>query len=390
MVRYSKAMSSAFSDSDQIVQQAMDALRRGAPAQARALLQGMANPPPMLLAQACARMGDMEGEEAALDLLLQQDKRHLPALLAMAGLKIRQGDDRAATTWYRAAINMAAVSPDVPPALHPLLEQAQSYLAQASDRFCDHLLADLNEAGIEAKGAVGQAIDLLLGRTQLFLQQPTMFYYPGLPQRAFYEREEMGAWVEEMEACTAALRDELEAVMAAQGSFDPYVTGTPGRPLPNNPLLDDPSWGALYFWKSGKTVADHADRCPQTMAALARAPMPRIDHRSPMALWSRLEPGTRIKPHHGLLNTRLICHLPLIVPEGCALRVGAETRAWKEGRMMIFDDSVEHEAWNDSTQTRVILLFEIWRPEIPADDRAALTALFQSIDRYSGPTQEGL
>ena len=101
-----------------------------------------------------------------------------------------------------------------------------------------------------------------------------------------------------------------------------------------------------------------------------------------MALFSRLKPGTHIKPHNGLLNTRLICHLPIIVPPDCALRVGSETRAWREGEMLIFDDSIEHEAWNRSQDDRIVLLFEIWRPEISAAEREALTRIFEVIGTY--------
>ena len=385
----------SLSDSQAVIQASVAALQRGDPAAARRMLDGavrdgMANPPWMLLAQCCARSGDAAGEEAALIHQLDADKRHLPALLAMGDLKARQGDDRAASNWFRAALNQASVSQAVPPALGPLLDRAQAFLAGATDRFGAHLLADLDRVGIKPAGAVARAIDMLLGKTQVYLQQPSMFYYPGLPQRAFYERGEMGDWAAQMEAATPAMQAELAAVMAQQADFDPYVTATKGRPLPNNPLLDDPSWGAWYFWKNGDRIADHADRCPETMNALALAPMPAIDSRSPMALWSRLEPGTHIQPHHGMLNTRLICHLPLLVPGDCALRVGAETRAWETGKLLIFDDSFEHEAWNNSADTRVILLFEIWRPEIGAEERAALTQLFQSIDRYAGPAQEAL
>ena len=106
-----------------------------------------------------------------------------------------------------------------------------------------------------------------------------------------------------------------------------------------------------------------------------------------MALFSLLKPGTHIKPHHGLLNTRLIVHLPLIAPPGCALRVGSQTREWEVGKAFIFDDSIEHEAWNRGQSTRVVLLFEMWRPEISLDEPvAALTALFGSIPAF---TDEG-
>jgi aspartyl/asparaginyl beta-hydroxylase (cupin superfamily) len=122
------------------------------------------------------------------------------------------------------------------------------------------------------------------------------------------------------------------------------------------------------------------------MAALALAPIPVIAGRSPMALWSLLKPGTHIQPHHGLLNTRLICHLPILTPDNCALRVGAETRPWRKGEMLLFDDSIEHEAWNRSSETRVVLLFEVCRPEIAPDERDALTRLFEAIDLF-GPAQ---
>ncbi len=209
-----------------------------------------------------------------------------------------------------------------------------------------------------------------------------MFYFPGLAQRAFFDRSEFD-WVPEVETATAAIRDELQALLNDPGEhFSPYVAANPDRPPPNNPLLDKPDWGAAWLWRSGE-IASGMDRlCPQTLAALARAPQPVIPGRAPIALFSRLKPGTHIAPHHGLLNTRLICHLPLVVPDGCGIRVGAETRAWREGELMIFDDSFEHEAWNRGTSDRTVLLFEIWRPDIDADEREQLTMLFSAIDAY--------
>ena len=83
----------------------------------------------------------------------------------------------------------------------------------------------------------------------------------------------------------------------------------------------------------------------------------------------------------------MICHLPLIVPPGCSLRVGSETREWVEGKAWVFDDSIEHEAWNRSDQTRVILLFEAWRPELSTKERDLVTAMFGAIDGYSEAKQ---
>jgi aspartyl/asparaginyl beta-hydroxylase (cupin superfamily) len=124
------------------------------------------------------------------------------------------------------------------------------------------------------------------------------------------------------------------------------------------------------------------------MRLLERPPIPRIKGRSPMALISILRPGTHIPPHNGMLNHRLICHVPLIVPDGCRLRVGAETREVVEGQAMIFDDTIEHEAWNDGDSARAVLLFEIWRPEISEDEKVALTAMFEAVTGYDVPSDD--
>lgn len=382
-------------------QQAITALRSGQAAHARDLLLSVANDPPpgeappwFLLAQACQMAGDPAGQGEALTRLLAEEPRHLGGLLLMAELKAEQGDSRAASSFYTTALAVADHAPDqVPSTLIPLLQQGQRFLEQAQGEYADFLNAQLAGKGI-APGAVSprvdMALDLLLGRKQVFLQQPTSFYFPGLPQRQFYEAAEFD-WAQGFEAQAGAMLAELEALLDGQpGDFSPYVQTRPDRPAAANPLRDDPGWGAHYLWENGAPVADHAARAPATMAALATAPMPVIAARSPMALYSLLRPDTHIRPHNGMLNTRLICHLPLITNPDCAIRVGNETRAWQQGRLLIFDDSIEHEAWNRGQATRIILLFEIWRPEISMDERTALTAIFEAISAYGGlPPDQG-
>lgn len=360
---------------------AIAALRNGDPATARDCFQAMAIPPWLLLAQACNRLNDVEGEEAALMSQLAGDKRNLPALLAMGALKAKTEDIRAATSFYKTALAQASIT-STPPALEPFLQRAKAFLDKAEQTFEAHLLDSMRRRGVPlTQPRISQAIALLTGKTTIYLQQPSMFYFPGLPQRQFYERAEFD-WLRDVEAAVPAMQAELREILTNGQDFRPYVETKPGRPSPNNRLLDDPSWGAHYFWNEGTQTVDNARRAPATMAALSAAPMPFISGRSPMALWSLLKPGTHIAPHHGLLNTRLICHIPLIAPANCALRVGNETRAWETGEALIFDDSIEHEAWNRSTETRVVLLYEIWRPEVDAEERAALTTLFEAIDTF--------
>jgi len=343
--------------------------------------------PWLLMAQACNLLGKVIDEEAALQRLLLLEPRNLPALILLGESKAKMGDDRAANAFFQAALNQAATTPNVPAAFHPMLNRARDFIGQVQVKFEQHLIDGLKQAGLTRDGRVGTAVDMLLGRKQLYLQQPSSFYFPGLPQRQFYERDEF-PWLTEIEAAVPEMLAELRAVLADGNDFAPYVEAHADRPLAANPLINDPKWGAYYFWRNGEIVPENAARCPVTMQALQHAPMPLIDQRSPIALWSLLKPDTHIQPHHGLLNTRLICHIPLIVPQGCALRVGNETRSWREGEALIFDDSFEHEAWNKSDATRVILLFEIWRPEISLDERAALTAIFETINDYHGVPED--
>jgi hypothetical protein len=186
-----------------------------------------------------------------------------------------------------------------------------------------------------------------------------------------------------MLALLPAMQAELATILA-QGAdgFTPYVEAQPNRPAPNNPLLGSTAWGALHFWRNGEIVEENARRCPATMEALALAPMPRVPGRSPNAHWSRLKPGAHITPHTGMLNTRLICHIPIRTAPACTLRVGSETRSWDDGVPLIFDDSMEHEARNAGSEERVILLFEIWRPEVPEEDRASIARIFEAIGDY--------
>jgi hypothetical protein len=324
-------------------------------------------------------LGYNDAAEAAIERQLELAPRDIGALLVKGLLRERSSDARAASSFYRTALNQAAVNGAVPPSLAALHAHAQAFLGSSSGAFEAHLLEAL---GGDLSPAMTEAVELLTGKREIDLQQPKVFYYPGLPQRRFFEVSEF-PWFEAMLTLVPAMQDELAAVLGtgAEG-FAPYVEREPNRPAPNNPLLGKQDWSALHFWRNGRIVEDNAARCTATMQALGAAPMPRIPGRSPNAHWSRLLPGAHIAPHFGMLNTRLICHIPILTAPDCSLRVGSETRGWLDGVPLIFDDSIEHEASNPSAQPRVILLFEIWRPEIPEHDRAAISRIFQAIGEY--------
>jgi aspartyl/asparaginyl beta-hydroxylase (cupin superfamily) len=340
----------------------------------------------LLLAQACEALGDLSGSDAALDGVLAGDPHNPYALLMKGDHQTARGDDRAAQSWYKAGLSSAAQFADLPQDLVARLDRAQASVAAAASRFEAHLTGALASGGIDPKllsPRFAEAIDLIAGRREVFLQQPTSFFYPGLPHIQFFENTDF-PWVAALEAAAPAMRKEVEAILTKGDCLAPYVVGNQNRPTREHSLLNDPDWSAFYLWENGALVADNAARCPSTMAALMGAPIPHIAGRSPMVLFSVLRPHTHIPAHNGMLNTRLICHIPLIVPPDCRLRVGNETRTVEFGKAMIFDDSIEHEAWNDSDETRVVLLFEIWRPELSEGERRALTVMYEAINAYPG------
>lgn len=314
-----------------------------------------------------------------------------PAQGGLAGL-IRRGDEfaaagdpRAAMSFYQAALGEARNARAGDPQIAADLRRAHEFIQQRAREFeqsLDRALGPLDAADPLERLRLTHALDMLKGRREIFPQQPSVLYYPYLAQQQFFERDSLD-WVAGIEAATPAIRDELRALIGEGADFRPYVEDDPARPAQDfHGLNNDPSWSAFYLWKDGQLIEENAARCPRTLAALEQVPLSRIGSRTPSVLFSRLEPGAHIPPHHGMLNSRLICHLPLIVPPGCWLRVGNETREWEEGKLLIFDDSIAHEALNPSGEMRIILLFDIWRPELGEAERQGISAIFDAIDQF--------
>jgi aspartyl/asparaginyl beta-hydroxylase (cupin superfamily) len=324
---------------------------------------------------------------AAIDRVLATDPRNVSALIAKADHFAAAGDTRSASAYYLTALRAAPPADKLPPALVPELRRAQETCARYAREYKDYLRSRLVAQGFDTSpkhARFAQSLDIVFGEKKIFVQEPRYFYFPGLPQIQFYAREQF-PWLDDVEAETDAIRAELLDVLRTPDSFAPYVTGHANRPRKDEKgMLDNPDWSAFYFWKNGEPVTENLARCPSVMRALRNAPLARVPNRSPVVLFSLLKPGTHIPPHNGLVNTRLICHLPLIVPGNCRLRVGNETREWIAGKAWAFDDSIDHEAWNDSDQTRVILLFDIWRPELTLAERDMVSQLFEAIDAYNG------
>ena len=380
-------------DARALAQSGIEALRRGDPRKARESFErivaaGQADAATCLgLAYACRSLKEHSAAHAAVDKALALEPRNLRALILKADHLAAEGDERAASSFYMAAVKSAPPPNQLPLDLRNELGRAQSMCERYAAQFESFLRDRLMTQGLAERPSTGRfmrSLDILLGKKKVYYQQPLYYLFPELPQIQFYERNGF-PWLDKVEAATASIRAELIEVLKDQSRFKPYVTGDPRRPHHDQEgMLNNPDWSAFYLWKNGEIVQENAARCPATLNALADVPLARVKNRSPSVLFSQLRPGARIPPHTGFVNTRLICHLPLIVPRDCGFRVGNDTRVPVEGKAWVFDDTMEHEAWNRSDQTRVILLFEIWRPELTEEERRLVSAMFEAIDSHSG------
>lgn len=221
--------------------------------------------------------------------------------------------------------------------------------------------------------------DTALGRRKIYHPAPFGLQFPFLPNDEFYLRRLL-PFLDSPEAEKDAIRAEGEALLAGGGEgLAPYVANPPGTPPDKWSELDhDTRWSALFLYRFGRPDAEALKRFPATARALARLPRADIPGRAPTAFFSLLKPRTSIPPHTGVTNVRTIIHLPLIVPDGCSFRVGGETRTWKVGEAFGFDDTIEHEACNNSDQPRVVLIADVWNPYLTEAEKALIRTFFAS------------
>lgn len=343
---------------------------------------------PQLIERARAALepgGNPADAVEALTQALQQAPRDLGLILFLGDAQHAAGRASDAAQAYGVALRLATqIAPaSIPSGIREALNRAERRRGEFGAAYEGFLRERLPSGS--GDGRFGQALDILMGRRQIYVQQPTKFYFPGLPQIQFYDSA-LFEWAAELEAKTDQIRAELLAVMVDNGAFTPYLPEEDKTQphLRSVPLQGSLDWAAFYIWKDGNKVEENARRCPITAAAFDNVPLDFLSGQAPSVLFSRLKPGAHIPPHCGLINTRLIGHLPLLVPGAAWLRVGNEVRHWQEGRLVVFDDSIEHEAKNEADGTRVVLLFDFWRPEITLQEREQVAALISAISEYTG------
>jgi aspartyl/asparaginyl beta-hydroxylase (cupin superfamily) len=330
---------------------------------------------------------DEAREEEAIRRALVLEPLDLVALILRAGLLTRQGKRHAAARAHGAVAAVAPPLAQLPPELRPAVQEALAYREQYDTdfgRFLDDYMAPLlSDLRGERVQRFTESLDIMLGRKRRYEPQPALFHFHGLAPVTFFERADF-PWLDAFERATDAIRAEFLAAQAGDEGFTPYMQYGEDQPLRQWAELNNSlRWSAFHLVEAGKVNEANAQRCPRTMALLAGAPQPDQPGRTPVAMFSVLKPKTRIPPHCGVSNVRLVTHLPLVVPPGCGFRVGNDVRAWEEGKAWVFDDTIEHEAWNDSDAPRAILMFDIWHPHLTGPERALVTAMSAGMNAFS-------
>jgi aspartyl/asparaginyl beta-hydroxylase (cupin superfamily) len=337
------------------------------------------------LATAYRGLADSDGERRALEKALAIDQTDLLALIRLAELHERLGEERSAAERWVAVVSLGSRLDNPSSEFAEILKHARQY-AEAQQRklvdAVDTALADeLATASARDRRRMQTAADAWLGKRPLYTNHCEGLHYPFLPADEYFDDEQF-PWLGELEAATPTILAELQAILDdPRAELTPYISLPPGVPANKWSGLDKSlDWGAFHLWKEGERFDEACARAPRTAALVESLPICRIEGRAPNVFFSILKAGSHIPPHTGVTNVRSVVHLPLIVPDGCAFRVGGETRMWEVGRAFAFDDTIEHEAWNRSDRDRAILIIDAWNPHLSDHERAMVCRLYQTAD----------
>ena len=323
----------------------------------------------LLRAGAFRLRGQAAEEGEALQAALSADPYCWPALLQKAELFERQGKPKAAAQLYRDVLKISPPPEYRPEAFKKPLVRADQMVAMYAEALEMTLLQALDGLpGLSQRWR--ESVSIMAGRSKPYVSVSNQLAVPRLPAQPFFRRE-MFDWVPELEKRTPAIRAEMIAAMSEVGAeFAPYVQYNPGEPVNQWAELNHSrNWTAFHLYRAGEPVPENIARCPQTAEALKLIDSVHLAGTCPNAMFSVLAPKAKIPPHHGESNARLVAHLPLVVPDNCLFRVGYDARRWTEGEVVIFDDTIEHEATNDSDEIRVVMIFDVWNPLLTPEER---------------------
>lgn len=203
---------------------------------------------------------------------------------------------------------------------------------------------------------------------KLFLSpdQRSLYNVERLTGKSWWNPEELpyAKSLEVLEANWEMIRDEVLLLMS---STEAFVDET-------EKLREKGIWKQLTLYQRGIKTRNGCDYAPRTCELLETLP-DTINCKRGQVKFSLMQPGTHVWPHCGPTNCRIRAHLGLVVPAGARIKVGNNTREWKEGKFIVFDDSFEHEVWHQGNKARIVLIVDLWHPELTAAEKATLSPI---------------
>ena len=332
----------------------------------------------MRLATVRRSLGDLPGAVKCAAAAVELEPRNFLMCLMLGSMREATGAIYAAQRAYRSACAYAPLDLSFQPAIAKQLERARR-IVEAGDRWRERLLQWRPEGanlGVIEDRRMRDFRSNILDSIDAGPLAPPFFMVPGVKSKRFFDGSQFPG-VSEIERNTEVLLQEFLALAESRTEqLSSSLAGLHG----DEKSAGQGKWSMIPLIRNGRIVERFASHCPRTMELVRGLDLPRISLISPSLYFSVLEPGSRIPPHVGITNARLIAHFPLIVPDDCGFRVGGETRQWEVGKALIFDDMTTHEAWNDSDRIRVVLIADLWRPELTVGERAAVTELMDCPD----------
>lgn len=323
--------------------------------------------------------------------MLRLDPGNLPGLVYHGLSCERLGDEDQAASSFLRAQRIAEISgaKGLPANLRGPMNHASQFVRQRLVNVIAEQLQPLKKQyGNESINRIQASADIFTGHRSASTShpelRPRLAYIPDLPVRMFHEREEF-SWITKLENATEDIRNELLTVLQEDSNFKPYINHPAGsrRAQEWKEVNQSMDWASFHLYRYGERVEENCARCPITSGVLESLDLHRVPGYTPEVMFSVLRPHSRIPAHTGTINGRLVVHLPLIVPENCGgLRVADEQRGWREGECMIFDDAYVHEAWNNSDDTRVVLILDTWNPDLSQPEREAFRRFLHSARTF--------
>jgi aspartate beta-hydroxylase len=342
------------------------------------------------LAQGLDRLATGDAAQAQLDAICAELPGAFTTRLYLARA-LDRGDDRMpAVVAYLRAIKTAQArgfwfDDNSTPAW--LRDAVKAGMARAErgriDVFARWIQPYVARYGNDELARVGKCMGIWLGIEPLAFadarQRPSFLYFPDLPVHPVFPRDVL-PFADWYEAETAAIAAEAHAVLDG-AAIQPFHYDVPEA---ERGKLTRGTWDACFFFADGERFAANHAACPHTSSVLARLPLDHVRDHGPEVCFSIMRPGAHILPHRGVTNTRAVLHLGLEIPPGCALSlVGVLEQQWQRGACFAFDDTFEHEAWNRSDTTRVVLLGDIWNPYLRPAEREVLAELVAFIGDFN-------